>query len=82
VSERERERFVVACIVFIDMEIFACFIKQSCLLAAHARKLCDTYMPLHIAELIACIIFLHMKIFVCLIKQTCFLAIISQFGGG
>jgi hypothetical protein len=33
------------------MKIFACFIKHACLLAARMRKLCGTYIPMHIAEL-------------------------------
>jgi hypothetical protein len=78
----DTESFVVACTIFIFMQIFVCFIKQACLLAALVRELCGTYMPMHIAELIACIIFLYMKIFVCLIKQAHLLAIISKFGGG
>jgi hypothetical protein len=81
-SERERESFVVACIIFINMKIFVCFIKQACLLATCTRELCGIHMPMHIAELIACIIFLHMKIFVCLIKQACLLAIIFNFFWG
>jgi hypothetical protein len=32
-SAREHESFVVACIVFLSMKIFVCFIKQVCLLA-------------------------------------------------
>jgi hypothetical protein len=64
----ERESFVVACIIFIYMKICVSFIKQACLLAARALKLCGIHMPMHIAELIACIVFLYMKIVVCLIK--------------
>jgi hypothetical protein len=32
-SVREHASFVVACIVFLYMKIFVCFIKQACLLA-------------------------------------------------
>jgi K+ transporter len=64
-----RESIVAACVIFILIKIFACFIKTS-LLAARTCKLFGTYMPMHIAESIACIIFLYMKIYVCLIKQS------------
>jgi hypothetical protein len=80
---RERERGEGALcyplsFLFIRKYIFVCFIKQACLLAAHAMW----YIPMHIAELIACIILLHLKIFVCLLKPAHMLAIVSKFGGG
>jgi hypothetical protein len=40
VRVREKESFVVACIIFIYMKIFLCFIKQASFLAACASKLC------------------------------------------
>jgi hypothetical protein len=75
---------VVACIVFIYMKIFVCFIKQASLLAACMHELCTyvVYANEHSRINAVHVIFLYMKIFVCLIKQAHLLAIISKFGGG
>jgi hypothetical protein len=47
--ERDSDHFVVACIDFIYMKIFVCFIKQACLLAClqHIRASYVVYANAH-----------------------------------
>jgi hypothetical protein len=82
---RVRETFVVACIVFIYMKIFVCFIKQACLLAAHVHELCGICHSAHsIINSLSHFSFLEN---ICLSYKTSSLACnpnfqISKFGGG
>jgi hypothetical protein len=78
---RERESFVVACIIFINMKIFVCLIKQACLFAAHTHGLCGIRQCIYVAELISCI-FLFEN--VCLSYKTSLLACnhFQIWGGG
>jgi hypothetical protein len=84
-NKRERESFVVSCIVFIYMKIFVCFIKQACLLAAHVHELCGICHSAHsIINSLSHFSFLEN---ICLSYKTSSLACnpnfqISKFGGG